>query len=29
MDEEIIRPAEARFDELVMRRAETLRVRRV
>ena len=29
MDAEIIRPAEARFNELVMRRAETLRVRRV
>jgi hypothetical protein len=29
MDAEIIRPAETRFDELVMRRAETLRVRRV
>jgi hypothetical protein len=29
MDAEIIAPAEARFDELVMRRAETLRVRRV
>jgi uncharacterized protein YjbI with pentapeptide repeats len=29
MDAEIIRPAEARFDELVMRRAETLKVRRV
>jgi hypothetical protein len=29
MDAEIIRPAETRFDELVMRRAETLKVRRV
>jgi hypothetical protein len=29
MDAEIIGPAEARFDELVMRRAETLKVRRV
>jgi hypothetical protein len=29
MDAEIIEPAERRFDELVMRRAETLRVRRV
>jgi uncharacterized protein YjbI with pentapeptide repeats len=29
MDTEIIRPAEARSDELVMRRAETLKVRRV
>jgi hypothetical protein len=29
MDTEIIRPAEARFDELVMRRAEMLKVRRV
>jgi uncharacterized protein YjbI with pentapeptide repeats len=29
MDAEIIRPAEARFDELVMRRAEVLKVRRV
>jgi uncharacterized protein YjbI with pentapeptide repeats len=29
MDAEIIRPAEARFDELVMRRAEMLKVRRV
>jgi hypothetical protein len=29
MDAEIIGPAEARFDELVMRRAETLRIRRV
>jgi hypothetical protein len=29
MDTEIIGPAEARFDELVMRRAETLKVRRV
>jgi hypothetical protein len=29
MDAEIIRPAEARFDKLVVRRAETLRVRRV
>jgi hypothetical protein len=29
MDAEIIGPAEARFDELVMRRAEALRVRRV
>jgi hypothetical protein len=29
MDAEIIRPDEARFDELVMRRAETLRVRRM
>ena len=29
MDEEIIGPAETRFDELVMRRAETLKVRRV
>ena len=29
MDAEIIRPAEARFDELVLRRAETLKVRRV
>jgi uncharacterized protein YjbI with pentapeptide repeats len=29
MDAEIIEPAETRFDELVMRRAETLKVRRV
>jgi uncharacterized protein YjbI with pentapeptide repeats len=29
MDAEIIGPAETRFDELVMRRAETLKVRRV
>jgi uncharacterized protein YjbI with pentapeptide repeats len=29
MDAEIIGPAERRFDELVMRRAETLKVRRV
>ena len=29
MDAEIIGPAEARFDELVMRKAETLKVRRV
>ena len=29
MDAEIIGPAEARFNELVMRRAETLKVRRV
>jgi hypothetical protein len=29
MDAEIIGPAEARFDELVMRRAETWQVRRV
>ena len=29
MDTEIIGPAERWFDELVMRRAETLRVRRV
>jgi hypothetical protein len=29
MDTEIIGPAETRFDELVMRRAETLKVRRV
>jgi hypothetical protein len=29
MDAEIIEPAETRFNELVMRRAETLKVRRV
>jgi hypothetical protein len=29
MHAKIIRPAEERFDELVMRRAETLKVRRV
>jgi hypothetical protein len=29
MDREIIGPAEARFDELVMRRAEAMKVRRV
>jgi hypothetical protein len=29
MDAEIIGPAEARFDELVIRRAETMKVRRV
>ena len=29
MDAEIIGPAETRFDELVMRRAETLKVRHV
>jgi hypothetical protein len=29
IDAEIIGPAEARFDELVMRRAETMKVRRV
>ena len=29
MDAEIIEPAGARFDDLVMRRAETLKVRRV
>ena len=29
MDAEIIGPAETRFDELVMRRHETLKVRRV
>lgn len=29
MDEEIVGPAEKRFDELVLRRAETMKVRRV
>jgi hypothetical protein len=29
MDEEIIRPAEAQFDKLVMRRAQKWKVRRV